>query len=965
MDFEPAIAAVPGVNPQQYDVGLFGSGAVQCSSDNTQCYIVVNLAQWTGSRAELAEKGRIKLPLMVKLQYNYELGGVQQPGVQELCINMNLQLDKGLLDLWKPNRMLNSSIVFFNNTQNAIMSLKRPVDGLRNIAAGTCLVAATADFVTRIGMRVSCTQGDEEAKLAFADYKETCTAAEGCQECLDALWAVRTTELARNWACDRLFCPSVPTLAHHIETFNDPLLPNEDSKCKLNDAALCEREYKRFYDSAGLFVNEWAKANNVRTGSVMDDISELIAQTNMFCPGLQDGFARQVVRVQGTEYYIDDDKRIFEVVPRRLADRQGTTVAVYEEEYTIIRELVPGIDTVPEQILAIIADEAELPKTSIFDPTAGPFDSLIGGCLPALSGYLGQWHDIAGAVKQCLQMVQQNGEGTPGVCKAILSRYVCDAIWDSVRCLGGGLSSGNQNLNLDSSSGLLSFGRMISDAGASVSDSVSGRYGETAMFNAMFNERKLVHGACLAFFTGDVFGGVSLDTMFDANVGMPVLNSEALVAPATMRFMGSNPFSQGWATFIYHVGYAIQAGADLSYTVRLECSNEAGCPEFGNEANPVACDCYYRGTPESSIIDSGQLSAGELLSQERYLSLTEGLRYDKVVLEYTWTDNSGNTRTDRVAKKLKLAGGSPSAHCGFDMASREYRCETIIGADGAAFFIGSPAVALPSGASYFRLGDQLKLAGEFRIEMPDSGPAPKFIVVDIKNHHGRSLANYPAYSLIHGTGTYRLDGFALWPALNANHFLSSPRGGSDCQERTPASPARFSVEVRISEAVESDQGLEPASAPVNYEGNPQLFRFTVDVVCNDGGSVPDALRLSSAALRLYQEHPNEPYLLSSSQDLADLDNAVVLVPYSDQKVVFSTISASGEGQLQLSISADGELFELASGESIQSAAWEPNMQDDIEVRQVQLVLSDAHSTVQYPGVPVTLTLKRTSKSPRS
>ncbi len=1007
MQAEPSLTVQPQMSQEKrdrYDEELFSTSVAQCSEDRSQCYFLVNLAPWYGTRQQLSNRTWIKLPLMLRIQYTRELGGESKPEVQEQCMDFTLMVDKALMDFYKPNAMINKTINFINGTISVLDSVQAPIDLVKTATIWGCAGTAVYDLITRYTMIAACTSGKTEAEQAYYQGLKTCTEPDGCQSCLDSIWSVKKSEITRNWLCDRLFCPSVPTLEKHAQTYVDSLTKQE-SRCKVlgESNAACEQEYKDAWNTAGLFVDEWGMATDTLKSSALNDINKIVMESNSFCPA-EKGFPGQIVRVNQQDYYIgpDDqgDVQVWQVVSILSADREGKKVTVAGAEYVISSEPLPS-DQIPPQILQLMGDGSDKTKEYVFDPTAGPYEALTGGCLPALSGYISHWEQILGAVQQCLQMIQVNGTGTPGVCKAVLSQYVCDFIWDSVRCLGGGLTAGSQNGRFDL--GILDAAAKVADAANSVSDSVSSRYGETAMFDTMFNQRKLIHGACLAFFTGDM-ASFDLNAMFSADVGMPVLASEGLVAPASRRFLTSNPFQQGWATFMYHVAYALNAGADLTYELKLVCSNDLSCADEGNTDTPGACDCFARGEQVTKSIATGSLTAGQFANEEKYVKITEGLRFDKAILEWTWTDNNGVQSTGRAVKKISVAGATPPNYCTFSSVFKEYRCQVILTGDGVAFFIGTPTA--PTVA--FQPGDVLKLQGEIGVEMPEGKTVPKALNVVVTDHKGQQVSQNTVF--LQNTGTFKLEDFSeLWPTVTAEPF------GTECSKYDMNHPAKWDLIIALTKVKDNETGgLQADNEVLVYEDKPQFFRLSIPVACSgEGQAEPQCVngaissntgvcwcqdststkvvfnplgtdasgkyccngyiatkacdqaapKIRRISVRLYQKDIDETRLLRISKELNTLGNEeLVLMP--DNKVDFTEILVEDDSTVELKLLVDGVEVPAGSGAAsdIKGFTWQPDMGgNDIKLVSIQFLARDATGLItRYPANPKTIKLQRTT-----
>jgi len=519
----------------------------------------------------------------------------------------------------------------------------------------------------------------------------------------------------------------------------------------------------------------------------------------------------------------------------------------------------------------------------------------------------------------------------------------------------------------------------------------------------MFNQRKLIHGACLAFFTGDM-ASFDLNAMFSADLGMPVLASEGLVAPASRRFLTSNPFQQGWATFMYHVAYALNAGADLTYELKLVCSNDLSCPEMGNTDTPGACDCFARGEQVTKSIATGTLTSGQFANEEKYVKITEGLRFDKAILEWTWTDNNGVQSIGRAVKKISIAGGTPPNYCTFSPLFKEYRCQVILTGDGVAFFIGTPTAP----AVAFKPGDVLKLPGEIGVEMPEGKYVPKALSVAVTDHKGKQVSTNTVF--LQNTGTFRLEDFSeLWPTVTAEPF------GAECSKYDMNHPAKWDLIIAFSKVKQDESGgLQKDDEVIVYEGKPQFFRISIPVACSGeqqaepqcvNGPIssnsqvcwcqdstnakvvfnprgPDAAgkyccngyiatkacdqaapKIRRISIRLYEKNPDETTLLRKSKELNQLVNEeLVLMP--EDKVDFTEIMIEDDSTVELKLLVDGVEVPAGSGAAadIKTFTWQPDMGgDDIKIVSIQFLARDSTGLItRYTPNPKTIKLQRTS-----
>ncbi len=67
-----------------------------------------------------------------------------------------------------------------------------------------------------------------------------------CDSCLQSLKSLRETEKVRNWLCDRIFCPAVPSLDYHTETYKDSITNQKQNLCEKEGqkSDKCKEEYK-------------------------------------------------------------------------------------------------------------------------------------------------------------------------------------------------------------------------------------------------------------------------------------------------------------------------------------------------------------------------------------------------------------------------------------------------------------------------------------------------------------------------------------------------------------------------------------------------------------------------------------------------------------------------------------------------------------------------------------------------
>ena len=855
---------------EKYQDELFAGGATSYWNDDyTIGYFIVNLNSWPYTKEELNNLSFIKIPLRLDIYYEYEdMNGNIVENTQRNCWTISIMVDKEIPLDKIPKELLNATINLLNSTINLIDGIKKPVDTVKKYTFIGCLGSWLVHLFKSASVEFSCVGVKPEAIQALINGEDSCIApqtdevdSEGnlielnCDACLQDLKSLREFEKTRNWICDRIFCPSVPSLEYHKESYKDSItdvnlckgIPGIEESFEGKSSDECEEEYKFAWDSAFMTLDEWERASaeeGEREESFFDKISEGLAfckkesevngtvitvdsgkkqeiyiigkdgevrkasdwakiegdtipdengvliqegaekifynyetkyplliddkgyyiyegEANNFyeksgniyvCSGeICDGKNDEIIIFNNaldekTQFYIDDNGKVklfdkltdnerkklmensdfktFTDATNLYEDNDGN-IKVYND-----KTKESDIKKIPSIVQSNRGIEGK--GNYILDPTSDFIRSVQAVCLPAVSGYLNLWKQILEAVKQCFETIMITGEGSAGVCKAVLTTYVCDMIYDAIACAGESFVIGADE---EIRPGIFGVVQQIATAGNNVFDSVSNRYGETGMYNTMFNERKLINSVCLFAFTGD-WGEFDLDTLLSAEIGMPTLGSEGLLYPTTRRFLGFNPLDYGRTTYVYHIGAGIIAGADLNYRVYLQCSNDNSCTDG-------RCDCFYRGKEEIYNVDSGSLSAGDLYSDEFYIDIPDSpVRYDKAVIEWDWTDNNNQLQTTTKVSEIKDMGEKAPSDCKLDSASGEFRCKYIIGEEGYARFVDINAIdSLDKRDVVYNVGDIINFDIMVELKRPDSGyRIPKYFSWKIIDGKGNEIA---------------------------------------------------------------------------------------------------------------------------------------------------------------------------------------------------------------------------------
>jgi hypothetical protein len=474
----------------------------------------------------------------------------------------------------------------------------------------------------------------------------------------------------------------------------------------------------------------------------------------------------------------------------------------------------------------------------LIDSKASLINSLRCVCLPAISGYLQTIRNILSAIRNCLQGVLVTKEFKSGMCKAVLTQYLCDWIFEAIGCIVKASGKNDAELsNIEASTGRVDpITRTLSALGRSgsrVNSYASGRYGETGTFNALFTQRKLLHMVCLAAFGYDWLP--ELDAAVNMNGEGFAINSTAMVFPATRRFMSANPFQQGQATFNYHIGYFLAAGDDVNYRLELVCSADMSCNDkYGFEGG--RCDCswgaggkqptnypnvqnmqnynansqnqidasrnYYSGVPQAYAqspqygygerivsLDAGFIKAGDTLAEgkgEIYRSVMDTVRYDKV--RFCWTptrSTDGGGQPGCVETKISPAGDLPPAQCTFDMRLMQFGCEHFIKAIGDVYFASTPTMAK---TEVYEEDDIIQIDANIKIEYQDDKPetdrTPKYIVMEVKDQNGQPIGRVQSYKSF----LSRPKNPKRFPTSTDKRIIKIPKSGGYSKGRTQLLP---------------------------------------------------------------------------------------------------------------------------------------------------------------------------------
>ncbi|MCK5026499.1 MAG: hypothetical protein KAS15_07930, partial [Nanoarchaeota archaeon] len=313
-------------------------------------------------------------------------------------------------------------------------------------------------------------------------------------------------------------------------------------------------------------------------------------------------------------------------------------------------------------------------------------------------------------VKNCLNTIVVTGDGSAGICKQVLTIYLCDLIYFAIKCVKEHASKGygaDRAVGGDIG-GFLSY---MQGSSANMQQGIRGRYGSTAVYQTLFVERKLIHSVCAFAFTGD--WNLDLDAFLEEEVTVPIKTS--CFTTGTRRFLTKDPSKGGKAKFVYHIGAFIVSGAkDLRYNIELVCSSDSTCSSDIDPSGGGVCDCLRRGKGTETahiVIGPSHLGQGEVVDDEAFMQLIDPYRYDRVRILISYTDANNRKIENEVCGNTRImeVGHAPPSDCSFDLADLSYHCEFEWGAHGTAEFKG---VVRFADDGIFYNGQKLYIDGE-------------------------------------------------------------------------------------------------------------------------------------------------------------------------------------------------------------------------------------------------------------
>ena len=390
----------------------------------------------------------------------------------------------------------------------------------------------------------------------------------------------------------------------------------------------------------------------------------------------------------------------------------------------------------------------------IVNPAEDLTSSLKCGCLPGIMTHLKKWKGIMTAVRNCFNAVLVTGDGTPGACEAVLSRYICDFIYTLIKCFVQRYTAGYQRPEGEGGfqgglTGIGGIGGML----------VKGR--DKCHTRPTITIRRIAHIQSGVLRRQD--GQQRMPLRVHRHIQPQTRGTgrerdsqhpsrlTAIHVPMRKRFIQFDVASepQGLATWNYHIGADLFAGADVTYTVKLTCSNGFDCDPMEGFMNGQ-CDCAKIGEKTQAVL-SGNLKQFENIGErgEIFENVQQKWRYDKATLEWSYRDKDGKAKTGQQTCKIETIGGEAPVFCAFDILQDSFRCSTDLFSDYYAKFSGTVMPAYPDPlAQVFKIGDDTAFSVPIVQRVPEGAvctagrtcSATKYLIYSIKNAQGTVIA---------------------------------------------------------------------------------------------------------------------------------------------------------------------------------------------------------------------------------
>ncbi|MBI5390282.1 hypothetical protein HZB02_02240 [Candidatus Woesearchaeota archaeon] len=199
----------------------------------TMYEIEKNISEHNKGRCLLPGYGCIRVPLMMEISFQSQY----YSGTQRVCMlpPVEVAIDARISPQVIPDSFLKRSIAFFNNLIKGIEAVEEPVKIVMQATAIVCAVSLIALYIVYVREQWNCKWSKTIGALTGGGFDVNvaktgmCTAKYGdetvngnkdkkdvCVQCQAALEQSKKWEERMKWICDRITCPSAPTLQKYI-----------------------------------------------------------------------------------------------------------------------------------------------------------------------------------------------------------------------------------------------------------------------------------------------------------------------------------------------------------------------------------------------------------------------------------------------------------------------------------------------------------------------------------------------------------------------------------------------------------------------------------------------------------------------------------------------------------------------------------------------------------------------------
>jgi len=281
-------------------------------------------------------------------------------------------------------------------------------------------------------------------------------------------------------------------------------------------------------------------------------------------------------------------------------------------------------------------------KTSEVNPFTQHIGAIQTACLTGIVQRLRLLKNILTGLDNCFFQIQTTGEADAGVCKELLTQYVCNLIYQvyamfTNECSPADPGSTGEKDVLDLGDFLGAGAGALEGSMEDMSAELTEDYGNAQTDNFLEGgARSLSKKICLAAFGYDV--GFDVDSFIDASYSVPFRTSAAVFTMHGQRgvreYLGFDPTSLN-ALYEYRAAWTIFPGCDIeSYTVDLAAVTEAERREYNLDCSAVGemgCD-NLNGNSEKirPFASGGSLAQGEYKDDNNAMTITDDYRYDHI-----------------------------------------------------------------------------------------------------------------------------------------------------------------------------------------------------------------------------------------------------------------------------------------------------------------------------------------------